>query len=231
MRIWHFTNCLAALVLALSASCLRAQEGMTLRFLAFPKSPAPQPVELLVGEGKTILVDTPGHELSTAYRVPVMGMLSVGKTIQSEEGGAVFESYGSAKALGVREQIVLLLRKGEAHSDGFVVLPVDASSIHFSGASFLFLNASSLDVAGLVGDQKLVLKPGQTRLVKPSPSHKDSGCQVTFSYLRKDKWKTIFDTRWPASDKFRSIVFFYQDPKTGRLGIAPIVDVLPYKAN
>ncbi len=74
-----------------------AQEKISLQFLAFPKKLQPLPVELLVGEGKTIEVDTPGNELSTTYKVPPLESIVVGKTTVNEEGESVFQVYGKAK--------------------------------------------------------------------------------------------------------------------------------------
>lgn len=226
---------LAAFLLAASAAFLaqsNAQEKtIKLRFLGFPQVPSPEPVELLVGEGKTIKVDTPGNELSQPYSVPVLPAVTVGETVTNEKNESVFKDYGSAKAINAEEQIVLLIRKGQKPSDGFVVLPIDAGQAGFKAASYLFINASNLSVAGVIGDQKFALKPGQRRMLQPKPDHADGICQVTLAYMKGEKWKTVYDTRWPANDKFRSIVFFYQDPQSGRLGITPIVDVLPYKGN
>jgi hypothetical protein len=224
---------LAAFLLAASAAFVaptNAQDKtIKLRFLGFPQVPDPEPVELLVGEGKTIKVDTPGHELSQPYSVPVLPSVTVGETVTNEKNESVFKEYGSAKAITAEEQIVLLIRKGRKPSDGFVVLPIDAGQAGFKAASYLFINASNLSVGGVIGDQKFALKPGQRRMLQPKPNHADGICQVTLAYMKGEEWKTVYDTRWPANDKFRSMVFFYQDPGTGRLGIVPIVDVLPYK--
>ena len=142
----YFRN-LAVFAIILTTS-LSAQERMSLRFLAFPKSANMLPVELLVGEGETIKVDTPGNQLSAAYEVPSLSSLVVGATIQSADDGNVFKEYGRAKSLAVPKQIVLLLRKGKEHSDGFVIIPIDGSLANFSGASFLFINASNLGISG-----------------------------------------------------------------------------------
>lgn len=207
-----------------------AQEHVSLQFLAFPKSLNPEPVELQIAAGKTIKVDTPGNELSPAYQVPKLDSIVVGKTVKNEKNEDVFKVYGGAKAISASKQIVLLLHKGEANSDGFVVLPVDGELANFSGASFLFINASNMGVGGIIGNQKFALKPGQSRLLKPAPDHDSGICQVTLSYLTEEKWKMFYDTRWPANNKYRSIIFFYSDPVSGRLSVTPIVDMLPYKA-
>lgn len=220
------------LLCALFVVIATAQEKqIKLRFLGFPQMQNPEPVELLIGENKTIVVNTPGNELSEPYTVPSLASIAVGKTVKNEENENVFQIYGSAKGLAAEDQIILLFRKGDKNSDGFTVMPVDGGQAKFTGASYLFINTSTLSVAGLIGDQKFALKAGQSKMLKPVPNHKDGICQVTLAYMKGDKWKTVYDTRWPANDKFRSIVFFYQDPQSGRLGIAPIVDVLPYKSN
>jgi hypothetical protein len=207
-----------------------AQEGnIFLQFLAFPKKMLPEPIELVVGEGKTIEVDTPGNELSSAYKVSPLGLIVVGKTTVNEEGETVFQEYGKAKAISASKQIILLIRKGKEDSDGFVVIPINAEQTNFGGGRFLFINASSLNVGGVIGDSKFALKPGQQKLVTPKPDHPDGICQVTLSYQREDKWKTFKDTRWSANESYRTLVFFHQDPETGRLGVSPVVDILPFK--
>lgn len=215
----------------LLAPQLPAQENMSLRFLAFPQRPDAEPVELRIGEKETIKVSTPSNELSQTYTVPALPSIAVGKMGKNAEGKDVFETYGSAKSLGCAKQIVLLIRKGESHSDGFVVIPVDGGTLDFKPASYLFVNASGHSVAAIIGDKRVALEPGGKQLVKPAPTHADGICQVTFFYRNGEDWKKVYDTRWPASEKFRSIVFFYQDPRTQKLGIVPIVDVLPYAGN
>ncbi len=224
-----FTLPLLSVLLLVNASAQEKQ--IKLRFLGFPQIPNPEPIELLIGENQTIKVNTPGNELSQSYTVPALASIVVGETVKNDKSENEFQIYGSAKGLATEEQIILLLRKGNKSSDGFTVIPIDGVQTKFSGASYLFINASKLSVAGVIGDQKFTLKAGGSTMLKPVPNHKDGICQVTLGYMKGEKWKTVYDTRWPANDKFRSIVFFYQDPQSGRLGIAPIVDVLPYKGN
>jgi hypothetical protein len=204
----------------------QSQEKIELQFLVLPKQIKPQPVELLVGEGKTIEVETPGNELSATYKVPRLSSIVVGETTQNDEGEPVFEVYGKANSIGASKQIILLIRKGKDNSDGFVVLPLDGELANFRGGSFLFINASKLNIAGVIGDKKFGLKPGKRQLLKPEPNHENGICQVTLAYQKKEKWKRFYDTRWPANKKYRSLIFFHQDPATGRLGIAPIIDML-----
>lgn len=221
------------LLAGFSLSCLpcaaQDEPKVSLQFLAFPKQLRPEPVELVVGEKKTIDVETPGNELSPTYEVPRLDTIVVGKTIQNEEGEDVFQVYGSANSIAASKQIILLFRKGKNNSDGFVVMPINGELTNFGGGSYIFINASKLNVGVVIGDKKFALKPNQRRMLSPQPDHDNGICQVTLSYQREDKWKTFKDTRWPANDRYRSLIFFYQDPESGRLGVSPIVDMLPYQ--
>ena len=218
---------LIVLLVTLLSGVLSAQDAtVKMRFLAFPALPEPEPVELVVGEGKTIKVDTPGHEMTLPYTVPKLGTIMVGKTGVNEEGKPAFQSYGQAAAIAAKEQIILLLRKGESNSDGFVVLPINGDLDTFGGAQFHFINTSSFRIGGRIGDKTLQLDPGKRAMVKPVPDFDDGICQVSLAYFRDNQWKKFFDTRWPANEKTRALVFFYQNPKTGRLGIAPITDII-----
>lgn len=200
---------------------------MSLRFIAFPKKSNSEPVELLIGPEKTIQVSTPGHELTKSYKVPELDVINIGKTVVGDDGEAVFQTYGSAKSVS-SNQIIVMIRKGSKNSDGFTVIPIDARLAGFGGGNFLFINLSKLSLGGVIGDKKIALKPGERKMIKPKPNHAQDICQVTLFYQTKvaSKWKKFYDTRWPADNKVRSLVFFYQNPKTGRLGLAPIMDIL-----
>lgn len=225
-------NRLFLLVIASTAAmhAVASAQKTTLQFLAFPKQIRPEPVELVVGQQKTIEIQTPGNELSPFYEAPMLETIVVGKTIMNENNEPVFEVYGQAKSLGTSKQIILLMRKGRENRDGFVVIPVNGELGDFGGGSYLFINASGVNVGGVIGDAKFALKPGQRNMLKPKPDFDGQICQVTLAYEREDKWKTFKDTRWSADKAYRSLVFFYQNPENGRLGVAPVIDILPYQS-
>jgi len=224
----HTKNILriAAAAIAIQFSHAQTTGELSLQFLAFPKHPDPQPIELLTGENETISIEIPGHELSPVYKVTRPASVIVGITEKNEKGEPIFKVLGKTTPLPSTKQIILLLRKGQNNSDGFVVLPIDGDLSNFSGGSYLFINASSMPCGGKIGDKMFNLKPGQRDLLKPAATHKGGGCQVTLSYQKEEKWKIFYDTRWSVNPGYRSLVLFYQDPETGRLGVAPIVDIL-----
>ncbi len=220
---------LATYALSVLPSAAQNESMVTLQFLAFPKQLRPAAVELLVGEKKTIKVQTPGNELSPTYEVPRLGTIVVGETVENAEGKPVFQIYGRANMIDASKQIVLLFRKGSENSDGFAVLPIDGDLSNFGGGNYFFINASKINIAGRIGDKKFELNPGQRKLIQPAATHEGGGCQVTFAYQRDEGWKIFKDTRWTTNQRYRSMIFFHQDPQSGRIMVSPIVDLLPYQ--
>lgn len=202
-----------------------AQQQISLQFISFPRITNLESIELRLAEGETKEIYIPGHELSPAYPVDPMSTIVVGKTVTNENGETTFQVYGQAPALTAKQQIILLVRKGDNNSDGFQVLPINGDRSDFTGGSFLFFNASNIPVGGIIGDQEFAIQPGQRRLVKPKATHQGGGCQVTLSYQFQENWNKFYDTRWSVNPRYRSLIFFFQDPESGQLGVSPIIDI------
>lgn len=215
--------------LAIPLCHAQEEQKITLQFLAFPSLASPEPIELLVGEGKTLPIDTPGNELSEEYRVSRPASIVVGITTKNPEGEPVFKVLGQAPCLSATRQIVLLMGKGEEITDGFEVIVIDGTLGDFSGGNFLFINTSKSTVGGIIGDKKFAVKPGQRKMVDPAASHKGGGCQITLSYKRDEadtEGKKFFDRRWSVNERYRTLVFFYQDPESKKLTVIPIMEIL-----
>ena len=217
-------------------SCLtaNAQEQVTLRFLSFPKSANPEPVEILVGEGQTIEVKTPTNALSEPYQVPRLAAWSVGKLQPATvpEAKPVFKSYGSAPALASNSQIILLIRNGRENADGMRVLPMDNNIENFGGGKVFFMNASKVDIAGMIGGTQFALKPGKHTIIEPKEVNKREqegaeGLFTEFFFRKEEEARPFFSSTWPANKKARSMVFFYHDPHNERLRMHTIRDYLP----
>ena len=218
----HWVLCAGISVLP----CL-AQEGesVTLQFLSFPRAINPEPVELVVGEGKTIKVETPTNELSAPYKVKLQSIWQVGETVVGKDDKPAFKVFGQATALASSQQLILLVHKGKTNSDGFDVIPIDYRPTEFGGGKFLFMNAAKIDIAGVVGSEKFVVKPGQHSIIKPKADRDTKGLFNILIYFRKDaQAKPFFSSTWPLSDVARSLIFFYHDPDTKHLRLHTIRD-------
>jgi len=71
-----------------------------------------------------------------------MEIWALGKTVVNEQGVKPFETYGQAKSIGSRKQLILVVRKGDVDSDGYDLIPLDNQASGFGGGKYLFLNAS-----------------------------------------------------------------------------------------
>lgn len=224
------------LVLLALGSPLIAQEAeqVTLRFLSFPKSPDPQPVELLIGEGEIMEVHTPTNALSEPYRVKRLTTWAVGhlEPAANAEGKPAFAIYGSAPSIASSDQIILLIREGKENKDGMRVIPLDNKTGNFGGGKFFFMNAAKVDIAGMLGGTKFALKPGTHAIIEPTELNKREGAGADgffteFYFRKEDEARPFFSSTWPANGKARSMIFFYHDPHNDRLRMHTIRDYLP----
>lgn len=220
------TRAIAAVFILCVSPCL-AQEAakISLRFLSFPKAIDPVKLELQVSEGKTIKIAAPSNEFSPPADVVSTGVWSVGETVEGPDGKPVFKEYGRTKAVDSPQQMLLLVRKGKADADGFELLALDGRVDGFGGGKFLFINAAKVDIAGVVGSEKFVVKPGKHSIIKPKGEAVNNKLVHTTLYYRKDDQpKPFFSSNWPLSDAARSLIFIYHDPDTRRLRLHSIRD-------
>ena len=216
---------LGALVLSPLQGLAQGGGKVSLQFLSFPKSLDPDPVELLVGDGKTIEVEIPSSELSQPYKVNAQKVWAVGESTIDEDGKPTFKVWGKAPALGAGKPLIILVRKGKSYDDGFELIPVDGLANRFGGGSFLFMNAARVDVAGEVGGEKFALHPGERTIIKPAPlPGRDNITHATLYYRKGEKPRPFFSSRWPLHANARSLIFLYHDPKTDRIRLHSIRD-------
>ena len=205
----------------------QAETSVTLKFLSFPSIDQPTPVELVVGEGKTIKVEIPTNELSAPYKVKSQAAWVLGETVKGKDDKPAFTVFGQAPALTSNEQLILLIRKSKSNADGFEVIPINSIKTEFGGGKFLFVNASVVDIAGVIGTEKFVIKPGIHTIVHPKGDEKDKTlCQAELYFKKDNKPRPFFSTTWPLSDAARALIFFYHDPESKRLRLHTIRDFL-----
>jgi hypothetical protein len=205
-----------------------AQDGetVTLQFLSFPKAMDPQPVELLLGEGKTVEVATPTNALSQPYKVKRQGGWAVGKTEVNDKGESAFKVYGKAPGLSSSKQLILLVRKGPENADGMEVIPIDNDVKNFGGGKFLFINAAKIDIAGEAGGVKFVIPPSKRTIIQPKPDENGRNFHAMFYFRKDNEARPFFSSKWPIDKQARGLIFFYHDSTTQRLRIHSIQDFM-----
>ncbi len=222
---------IALLTFTLLVDTALSEETVNLRFVTFPKTNHPIKLELLVGEKETIIVKTPSNELSPVYKVDSMESWVVGKTTTGENEEASFVAYGQSKAIKSSEQLMLIVRQGSDLSEGLTLTTIDYSSNGFDKGDFMFINASDLDIEGIVGEKKIAIKPGEISQITPSPSDKNASrksFQTQLFYKENNLPKPFFSTTWPLSPRARSMIFFYNSPQNNNgLKMHTIQDFTP----
>lgn len=225
MTFRRFARLILCIGLTLLPGAAQESGNVALQFLSFPRAIDPAPVELRIGEAATIKVEAPSNELSAAYTVARQKIWAVGETTEGKDGKPAFKVLGQATALASSSQLILLIRKGKANSDGFEVIPIDNRVTEFGGGKFLFMNAARIDIAGVVGAEQFALTPGRHTLIKPKPEGPDKRlCHAALYYRKDDQAKPFFSSKWPLSDAARGLVFVYHDPGTNRLRLHTIRD-------
>jgi hypothetical protein len=189
------------------------------------KDQAPEPIELLIGEGKTLEIEIPTNSISEAYEVPALSTWSLGETTTNEEGKNIFEVYGKTKSSGSTEQLILVIRKGSDDAEGLDLTAIKNSNEGFNGGKYILMNASRVEIAGTIGTAKFALKPNKYKLISPEPTKIQDDrkyCFAQFFFRKNEDIEPFFSATWRFNEKARSMVFFYHDPKTQQLRVHTI---------
>lgn len=205
-----------------------AQDQVSLQFVSFPKAAKPSSVELYVGEGKTIQVEIPTNRISPTYKVNRLGTWALGETVKNEKGDPQFNTFGKARSIAAKKQLILVIRNGTGNENGLKLIPMQNSDSKLGGGRYFFMNASKVDIAGELSDKKFALKPGKFTTVKPSPSSVKGVykyCNTALYYrMENGTTRSFFSSTWRLNDKARSFIFFYHDPRSHKLRFHSIRD-------
>ncbi|MFT5905601.1 MAG: hypothetical protein ACI9E1_001199 [Cryomorphaceae bacterium] len=213
----NFLQLLCSLAMCLGA---HAQESMVnLHFISFPKEVNLEPLELLIGEGKVIKIETSSNSVSKSYQVPALSSWVLGRSL-IEKGKFKFETSGQVKSIAAKTQLILIIRKDKDGDGGLELIPVEFSSAGFGGGKYFVLNITDTEISGTIGTGEFSLKPQEHILLAPEPSKiKDNRkyCFTKFSYNKDKTPRPFFNSTWRFNTAARSILIFHRDPKTEHL--------------
>jgi hypothetical protein len=218
------------LLLSHVASFAQEPEQIKVRFVSFPKSDNPQPVELLIGDGKTIPVDLPTNVISQVYTIKKPAQWTLGKSVTDAKGNPSFQVYGTAPALVGAEQLVLCIRKGKSDSDGFTLVPFAEGPNAFGGGKYIFFNATKIDIACTIGETKLAIKPLDHKLIAPVPIADENNKKlllVNLFFRKQDEAEPFYSSQWRFSEKARTMVILYHEDDEMRIKMHMIRDYIP----
>lgn len=207
-------------------------EMVSLQFTTFPKWTNREPIEMAIGDGQFLKITVPSNSFSKPYQVPKLSKWVFGRPKVNEEGKPDFDIYGQGDSLGSENQLILLIRLGNEPSDGLKVIAIDSRLSEFAGGDFFYLNASTFDVGGIMGNTKFMLEPAAHQIIKLASGdiHSKEGIDFIHTqlyYRDQKKINPFFSSTWPANAKARSMIFFYHSGANNRIRMHTIQSFLP----
>ena len=145
---------------------------------------------------------------------------TLGEAGVDAEGNPTFEIKGKAKAHAAREQLVLVIHKG----DGFELMPIPRNDQGLGGGKYFLLNASQAEVAGQIGNEKFALKQNGHQILSPKPDQENGIkklVQMKAFFRINGNIQPFFSSMWRFNEDARTIVFFFND-STGHLKLHTI---------
>ena len=231
---------LLGFLISITACGLLRAENVKLQFLSFPHVPNAEPLQLLVGEGEVLDVETPTNRLSRTYTVPKLNAWMLGKMEsgakakdgENDEGQdekVKFDVRGQVKSTNSKHQIILLVRDATGQSNKFEMLILDKAGKGLRGGEFFIMNFSKAEIGGVVGDKKFSLGSRERIIIAPAPDREVGNRRfaiATLFFKKGEKAEPFFTKQWRLSENANSMVFLYHDPHNDRLRLHSIRNFL-----
>jgi len=118
---------------------------------------------------------------------------------------------------------IVLLLIGET---GFTPVILPDNDVSFKPGDIYLHNTSAIQIFGQVGTIKVALNPGQGQILKPAGAVNDAYYSVAFAVKEKKRARYLTTSRWPATDRTRVYVFFYDDPRNQRVSFRAVDELI-----
>lgn len=97
---------------------------------------------------------------------------------------------------------------------GYRAYPVRADDPTFRANAACVFNFTPGNIGITLGTARLALKPGQDVIIKPVFPEDNSFYQATFHYEINGRYEIFNNSRWPVSNRMKSLVIVFPDPAT-----------------
>jgi hypothetical protein len=180
--------------------------GIEIRFLAERAPDDLGKISLAHEEQRSEPFDLPVNNLSAPQKAParVFSIRSVERdlalaNVQLPDEGNSF--------------IALLISSPE----GYVPVIMRYDDPKFRPGDIYFHNLADKTVLGFVGTAKFVLPAGRSTILTPKGARQEKFYDVGLGVREAEGDRVLATTRWPEDNLARLYVFFFIDPKTGRI--------------
>lgn len=222
-----FIALFAMIIMGMStAHAQNNDEEVRVRFLSFPIGAEPVETMLKGAGGQVIEIEAPSNEFSAPVKMIASSAWAVGETVTDDAGVISFKEYGRTLAPASPDQMLLLIRKGDKNEDGFDVVALDGRVRGFGGGKFLFMNAAKIDIAGVAGGEKFMVRPGNHTIIEPKAEEGRRTFHAEFFFRKDNEPRPFFSSKWPVSQAARALIFFYHDPESRHIRMHTIRDFM-----
>ena len=223
---WFYPIKLVFIAVLISSSVATAQreETVNLQFVSFPRVANAKPLQLLVGEGEVIDVEIPTNRLSQTYKVPKLNAWVLGE-LATEGENVQFKRHGQVQSSNSKNQIVMVIRNPKEGEDKVELFLLNNGGKGLAGGDCFIMNFSKVEIGGVVGKKKFVLKPRGRKTISPAPDRVVRGRRFAFAnlyYRKENRLEPFFEKQWRLSKNANSMVFVYHDPHNDRLRLHAI---------
>jgi hypothetical protein len=213
----HPITTIAATWCCLAGFLLPASAAIEVRFLAESLPKGLDKVVMVAEETTSDPFKLPSIHLSTPQSPPARqfqihkaGDLSLLGTIRLPDEGKKF--------------IVLLIPKPKG---GFSSVVLSADQARFRGGDSYLYNHTNRPMVGYIGTARFSLAKGKGRTIRPKGAAKNGFYQVGFGVKEKANTRVLSMSRWPVDNALRSYVFFFKNPRTGRIDYRAADEFIP----
>ena len=120
--------------------------------------------------------------------------------------------------------IILLLPEANGEIRGLVLRSDEPG---FRPGDNYLINRTGLGIIGQIGATRFRIKPGTGGVIRPSGPADEGFYQVGFGVEEAEGARALSMTRWPVDSKVRSYVFFFNNPRTGRIDYRAVDEFVP----
>jgi hypothetical protein len=114
---------------------------------------------------------------------------------------------------GKRFLVIVLPQKGEQ----LRAIVIDADSSEFRPGHVMIFNFTRETLAGNLGGEKLLFRPGSQTIFQPGQQKEMANYQIQLFSSKNGEKKRFAASLWPYLEKERAFVFLYKNPRNGRL--------------
>jgi hypothetical protein len=94
-------------------------------------------------------------------------------------------------------------------------IPIDLD--RFPAGAFCFINATTDQVIGILGEEKIAIQPGANFIVK-ADNFEMRRIPIKMAFMDDtDQWRMFYSSKWTVLGQKRSFIIIFRDQRTGKL--------------